>query len=173
MHEKHTPAIIQRLQVRYTAARVFITGVSFGLEESILELAAPGVPDFAPGVPFHVRTVTLPKLSQPARWIRVCGIWVLCATTIKDALEKVFKVEALELGEEPRSAGIVNAAPLKEIYKPGLAVTLHGDEAELPASWRPTATCGCGDSVCEHGHCATCDPQGLACGDCAPRRGDR
>lgn len=199
MQLAHTAAELKQLQARYTGARVFIVGVELGLDENILIVAAPVNPTFHPAAPFGVRTVPPPKHSQPARWVRICGLWFLCAVTVKDALERLSTFTSLGPGEEPtdlflRSADhrlkahinhaadeaigeveaiLIHGNPMAPSPKGSLTVSsadLARAEARQEATYRQ-ALCGCGDPVCAHGHCATCDPRGLACGDCAPTGG--
>lgn len=177
-----TATELLQLQARYTAARVFIVGLELGLDESLLIVAAPVNPTFHPAVPFGIRTTPLPLHSQPARWIRVCGLWFLCAVTVKDALERLTTITSLPAGEEPPppSTGkmtppgapeILNPEPIKPACLPGVAVTLHGTEGVIPLRALSNGVCGCGEPLCAHGFCATCD--GLACGDCAPSGVDK
>ena len=194
----HTAAVLRQMQVRFTASRVFIVGLSLGPEECQLDVAAPLNPCYEPAEPFGIRTVPIPKQSQTAKWLRVCGLYVLCTTALIEALARLTKVETVDHLVEGGSAIVpdlmlgppVTPAPAQALaakfavamdaFKADMAVKRAAAppvEDSFPDLAPPDARgfCGCGDSLCVHGHCATCDAQGLACGECASGayRGDR
>lgn len=135
----HTAAELRQLQSRYTASRVFIVGLELGLDESLLVVAAPVNPTFHPAVPFGIRTTPLPLHSQPARWIRVCGLWFLCAVTVKDALERLTTITSLAEGEAPSDLHGLTVETRFERQLAHTAKTVVEDETALLMHGDPTS----------------------------------
>jgi hypothetical protein len=175
----HTAAVLKGLQHRYTAARVFVVGISIAAEESILDVAAPLNPTYEPCVPFGVKTVSVPKESQPCRWIRICGLYFLALSTVVDTLSRLTKLEVLEIGEEP--GDLARVAIDESATSPKCASTPGCERVDGHKSFHTTspaiaakedtrrAVCGCGATTCPHGHCAeSCE--GFACGECGNAR---
>lgn len=196
MTERHTAAVIKALQARFTAPRVWLVGLAFrDLDGFVLELATPSDEVGRSAVPFDVRIVKRLQRLEPVRYVKVCGVWLLCTVTLLDAIKRIgggfcptcnapTTVEALGPDEEPADLGppgilsiegVVAAVVKASSTAPGVPM------APAPISTTPVTappppdelrgSCGCGYPLCPHGHCSdSCD--GFTCGFCAPRGAD-
>jgi len=180
-----TSDILKALQSRWTARRVWLVGLSMSLDKGFeLRVMAPEAQFqplvLRPAVPFHVRLVPEEKTGQPARFIRICGVWMPCAITVLDALSKIYgwsatkdalaTIESLAPGDEPGGCVEPSGEWPHALAPSGLIPSV--ESSERPATIEKPArksACGCGADVCPHGRCAeSCE--GFQCAECGTGR---